>query len=78
MAIGQAAESAVLNVLAPGGMLTAQQISNQAELTGWATRHAIEQLAQRGLIMPVAHRSRWSITARGRLARAGWTGGERP
>lgn len=31
-------ETAVLAVLAPGGMLTAAQISEQAQLTGWAGR----------------------------------------
>lgn len=60
------AESAVLGVLAPGGMLTAGQITTQAELTGWAARRAIGQLAARGLIVANAGKAQWSITARGR------------
>ncbi|GAB2534561.1 hypothetical protein GCM10027167_44390 [Nocardia heshunensis] len=68
MATGTTAEAAVLCVLAPGGMLTAAQISEQAQITGWSTRRAIGQLESRGLIMATPHASRWSITPRGRVA----------
>ena len=63
-----AAETAVLAVLAPGGLLTADQIIRQAELTGWSARRAIGQLESRGLIMALPHVARWSITPRGRTA----------
>ncbi|WP_330233126.1 hypothetical protein OHA40_12015 [Nocardia sp. NBC_00508] len=66
MDIGTTAESAVLAVLAPGGMLTAAQITRGAQLTGWSARRAIGQLESRGLIMAIPHASRWSITPRGR------------
>ncbi|MBF6299141.1 MarR family transcriptional regulator [Nocardia amamiensis] len=66
MATGTAAETAVLAVLAPGGMLTATQITQQAQLTGWSVRRAIGQLEGRGLIMCVPYASRWAITPRGR------------
>ncbi|WP_067462628.1 hypothetical protein [Nocardia amamiensis] len=69
------AEAAVLAVLAPGGMLTADQISRDAQLTGWSARRAIGQLESRGLIMATPHASRWSITPRGRsvwAAQSGW------
>ncbi|BDT98822.1 MULTISPECIES: MarR family transcriptional regulator [Nocardia] len=62
------AEAAVLGVLAPGGMLTADQISREAQLTRWSTRRVIGQLESRGLIMATAHGSRWSVTPRGRAA----------
>ncbi|WP_067570742.1 hypothetical protein [Nocardia acidivorans] len=68
MATGTEAEAAVLYVLAPGGMLTAAQISEQAQLTGWSARRAIGQLESRSLIMATPHTSRWSITPRGRAA----------
>lgn len=70
MATGSMAEAAVLGVLAPGGMLTAAQISEQARITGWSTRRAIGQLESRGLVMAAPCASRWSITPRGRAA---WT-----
>ncbi|MEU1429316.1 helix-turn-helix domain-containing protein [Nocardia sp. NPDC005746] len=68
MATGSIAEAAVLGVLAPGGMLTAAQISEQAQITGASTRRAIGQLESRGLVMAASHASRWSITPRGRAA----------
>jgi DNA-binding IclR family transcriptional regulator len=64
------AEAAVLAVLAPGGMLTAAQITEQAQLTAWSARRAIGQLESRGLIMASRDAARWSITPRGRAA---WT-----
>jgi hypothetical protein len=36
---GRVAEAAVLGLLAPGGMLTAGQITQQAQLTSWSARH---------------------------------------
>ncbi|MFE3029506.1 MarR family transcriptional regulator [Nocardia tengchongensis] len=68
MATGSMAEAAVLGVLAPGGTLTASQISERAQITGWSTRRAIGQLESRGLVVPSPHASRWSITPRGRAA----------
>ncbi|ATL67873.1 hypothetical protein CRH09_18420 [Nocardia terpenica] len=60
-----AAESAVLGVLAPGGLLTCSQITKQANLTSWTARRAIGQLSARGLIMHAPYQARWSITQRG-------------
>ncbi|MGV9837076.1 hypothetical protein ACWDUL_23200 [Nocardia niigatensis] len=68
MATGSTAEAAVLGVLAPGGMLTAAQITEQAQITGWSTRRAIGQLESRGLITATPYGARWSITPRGRAA----------
>lgn len=68
--MGTVAESAVLGVLAPGGMLTRRQITEQAQLTSWSARRAIGRLCSRGLIMPTLNRARWSITARGLVALA--------
>lgn len=68
MATGSTAEAAVLGVLAPGGMLTAIEISEQAQITGWSTRRAIGQLESRGLVIAAPNTSRWSITPRGRAA----------
>lgn len=74
MGIDTAAETAVLDVLAPGGLLSADQIMRQALLSSWSTRRAIGHLSSRGLIMPTLNRARWSITARGLAA---WTGARR-
>ncbi|NQE91461.1 hypothetical protein [Nocardia terpenica] len=63
-----AAESAVLGVLTPGGLLTADQIMQQAQLTSWSARRAIKQLESRGLIMATPYQARWSITPRGQAA----------
>ncbi len=60
-----AAESAVLGVLAPGGLLSANQITVQAQLTSWSVRRAIRQLSARGLIVHAPYQARWSITQRG-------------
>ncbi|WP_454195213.1 hypothetical protein [Nocardia sp. Marseille-Q1738] len=68
MSTGTAAETAILAVLAPGGMLTADQITRDAQLTEWSARRAIGQLESRGLIMATPHSARWSITPRGRSA----------
>ncbi|WP_067574777.1 MarR family transcriptional regulator [Nocardia acidivorans] len=62
------AEAAVLCALAPGAQLTATQITEHAQLTGWSARRAIGQLKSRGLIAATPHASRWSITPRGRAA----------
>lgn len=68
MGTGTVAETAVLTVLAPGGLLTAAQITRDAQLTSWSARRAIGQLESRGLIMATPHAARWSITPRGRSA----------
>ncbi|WP_433621736.1 hypothetical protein [Nocardia sp. CA-120079] len=70
--MGSAAETAVLDVLAPGGLLTAGQIMQQGQLTNWSARRAIGRLSDRGLIVTTPHRARWSITPRGRAAMTGW------
>ncbi|WP_067474035.1 hypothetical protein [Nocardia amamiensis] len=59
------AETAVLAVLAPGGMLTAEQITRYAQLIEWNARRAIGRLESRGLIMATPYEARWSITPRG-------------
>ncbi|MGW4770797.1 hypothetical protein ACWEO2_22495 [Nocardia sp. NPDC004278] len=71
MATGTVAQAAVLDVLEPGGMLTASQIMRQTQLTSWSTRRTIAQLSARGLIMPTLHHARWSITPRGRAELTG-------
>lgn len=61
-----AADFAVLGVLAPGGLLTVEQLAQQARLTAWSVRSALLRLQSRGLIMDCRHRGRWTITQRGR------------
>ncbi|MBF6465899.1 GntR family transcriptional regulator [Nocardia beijingensis] len=61
-----AADFAVLGVLAPGGLLTVEQLAQQARLTSWTVRSALLRLQSRGLIMDCQHRGRWAITPRGR------------
>ncbi|KZM71329.1 hypothetical protein IU500_08100 [Nocardia terpenica] len=65
---GRAAEFAVLAILSPGGQLTAQQLSEQARLTAWATRGALARLEKRGLVVSTYGRARWRVTKRGRAA----------
>ncbi|MCM6774954.1 MarR family transcriptional regulator [Nocardia sp. CDC159] len=67
------AESAVLAVLAPGGRLTAQQISNEAQLPPRSARRAIATLAARGLIVATPS-SRWLLSRRGHALCASRTG----
>ncbi|WP_156769444.1 hypothetical protein [Nocardia sp. 852002-20019_SCH5090214] len=64
MATSRTAETAVLNVLAPGGLLTLEQVAAQAHLTGRATRRTLGRLMARGLI-GLAYHSRWTITQQG-------------
>jgi len=71
MTTGIAAQTAALGILAPGGMLTADQITAQAGLGGWAARRAIGGLSAHGLIMPTRYDARWSITPRGLAALSG-------
>ncbi|MBF6175080.1 type IV toxin-antitoxin system AbiEi family antitoxin domain-containing protein [Nocardia blacklockiae] len=66
MRFGQAAQSLVLNILRPGGLLSAVQIQRQAHLTGWSTRTALSRLQARGLIVAIPHRGCWQISDRGR------------
>lgn len=74
MGTGTVAETAVLTVLVPGGLLSAAQITRDAQLTSWSARRAIGQLESRGLIMATPRAARWSITPRGRVA---WTNSSR-
>jgi len=62
----QAAQSAVLSILRPGGLLSAAQIQRQAELTGWSTRNALARLQARGLIVASSYNGCWHISERGR------------
>ncbi|ATL66271.1 hypothetical protein CRH09_08720 [Nocardia terpenica] len=57
---------AVLRILAPGGLLTCDQLAAQAHQTTRTTRAAVLRLQGRGLIMPTYDRARWQITDRGR------------
>lgn len=41
-------ERTVLSVLAPGRLLTAQQIQRETQFLEWQVRRAIEQLESRG------------------------------
>ncbi|MEC3918910.1 MarR family transcriptional regulator [Nocardia sp. CDC160] len=68
MRSGLAAEYAVLGVLAPGGLLTVDQLASNAGITTWAARAAVARLERRGLIVDAGRRGRWSITVRGRGA----------
>ncbi|ATL70818.1 hypothetical protein CRH09_36200 [Nocardia terpenica] len=60
----------VLTILAPGGLLTCDQLANQTHQTMRTTRAAVLRLHRRGLIMPTYGRARWQITDRGRTAQA--------
>ncbi|MEV5834970.1 hypothetical protein [Nocardia sp. NPDC052112] len=71
MMIGKLAKSAVLSVLAPGGMLSASQITAQARLTTWTARRAIGHLSACGLIMASPYQARYSITPRGLVTLSG-------
>ncbi len=68
--VGSAAEMAVLKILAPGGLLTCDQLAAQARQTMRTTRGAILRLQGRGLVVPTYNRARWQITARGRAVEA--------
>ncbi|MBB5911527.1 DNA-binding IclR family transcriptional regulator [Nocardia transvalensis] len=68
MKFGQAAQSVVLNILRPGGLLSAVQIQRQAQLPGWTTRSALARLQSRGLVVAIAHKGCWQISERGRAA----------
>lgn len=65
MGTNRAADTAVLNVLAPGGILTVDQVAAQSELTAWSTRRALSRLVARGLIVRLPHRACWSLAPRG-------------
>jgi hypothetical protein len=52
-------------------MLTARQITKQAQLTSWSARRMIAQLAGRSLVLATRHRARWSITSCGLVALTG-------
>ncbi len=69
------AELAVLDVLVPGAMLTADQIARQARLTRCRTRWAIARLERRALIVNAHDGTRWSATPRGRFAAGTERGG---
>jgi DNA-binding GntR family transcriptional regulator len=62
----QVAQSAILSILRPGGLLSAAQIQRQAQLTGWSTRNALARLQARGLIIACTYRGGWQISDRGR------------
>lgn len=66
MRFGQAAQSLVLSILRPGGLLSAVQIQRQAQLTGWSTRNALARLQARGLIVAIPYKGCWQISERGR------------
>ncbi|WP_040776092.1 hypothetical protein [Nocardia pneumoniae] len=65
MDTGTVAETAVLAVLALGGLWTADQITRDARLIEWSARRAIGRLESRGLIMATPYAACWSITPRG-------------
>ncbi|MFJ1456645.1 hypothetical protein [Nocardia wallacei] len=71
MKFGQAAQSLVLNVLRPGGLLSAVQIQRQARLTSWSTRAALARLQARGLIVAIPYKGCWQISDRGRVTPTG-------
>ncbi|MBU3060326.1 hypothetical protein KO481_02155 [Nocardia sp. NEAU-G5] len=68
MRFGQSAQSVVLRILHPGGLLSAVQIQRQAQLTGWSTRNALARLQARGLVVPIPYKGCWQISDRGRGA----------
>jgi DNA-binding IclR family transcriptional regulator len=45
-------QSIVLAVLAPGGLLTVEQIARDGKLTKYKTRSAVSALKSRGLVAP--------------------------
>lgn len=45
-----AAERAILRLLLPGGLLTAQRISALVHLTTWTTRRALDHLHDEGYV----------------------------
>ncbi|MCX4095330.1 hypothetical protein [Nocardia sp. alder85J] len=59
------AETRVLDLLAPGGLLDVEQIARQAHLTGRAARTAVTTLARRGWIASPKGAARWNITTLG-------------
>jgi hypothetical protein len=62
-------QAIVLAVLAPGGLLTADQIAEFGKLTKYKTRSALSALQSRALIAPGGFRgSRYQITSRGARA----------
>ncbi|WP_280387302.1 hypothetical protein [Nocardia wallacei] len=63
--------AAVLNILRPGGLLSAAQIQRQAHPTGWSTRSALSRPRARGLIVAVGYKDCWQIGERGRAAARG-------
>lgn len=68
--VGSASEMAVLKILAPGGLLTCEQLAAQANQTIRATRGAVLRLQRRGLIMSTYGQAGWQITRRGRAVDA--------
>ncbi|MEV4124910.1 helix-turn-helix domain-containing protein [Nocardia sp. NPDC049707] len=59
-------QAAVLAVLAPGGLLTVEQIARGGRLTPHQTRWAISVLRSRGLVAPGGSRSsRYQISGLG-------------
>ncbi|WP_067698384.1 hypothetical protein [Nocardia jejuensis] len=73
------AQVAVLDSLAPGGILCVESIARSAQLTLWRTRGAVSKLTSRGLIVgrhrggrgmwQIADRGRRTLAARGRYYR---------
>jgi DNA-binding IclR family transcriptional regulator len=60
-----AAQTRILAVLRPGGLLTQHQIWKAAGLNPWTSRRAMKRLAARGLIVTGAKKGRWQITREG-------------
>jgi len=63
-------EIAVLSLLAPGGLLTAEQICRDAGLTRWIIQFALVRLSAGGFVVPCRVRVRFQISERGRRALA--------
>lgn len=61
-------EARVLAALAPGGQLTAAQITDSADISSRAADRAIKTLAKNGLIMTGTglRRDAWTLSRRGR------------
>ncbi|WP_280319791.1 hypothetical protein [Nocardia wallacei] len=62
-----AAERAILRLLLPGGLLTAQQIAALVHLTTWTTRRALDHLLEECRITKNANGC-YAITPAGREA----------
>jgi len=63
-------ERAVLQTLAPGGLLSTAQLQRATAHPSRSIRNALARLHARGLILPTRDRCRWQLSPRGRAVAA--------